>query len=897
MKYSRRVRMFISVALALFLVINLVPPVNAFDVAKPTQNIIAAGLDHAGAIDENGTLWMWGDNTYGQLGNGGRVSTNTPVKIMDGVISVSTSGYGQGNMPRTIATAAVKSDGSLWTWGIVDSDTVIGILGSATGGNYVLETETTYGLSKIPLQTEPVKILDNVASVSMGGWNALAIQKDGTLWTWGYTGYDESGSKVPVKVMDNVVSACAGPMCAAAIKTDGSMWMWGYDFTYDYGDDNGWPLSHPLTKVMEDVAEVSIGCTGGSSGAAYFTAVKKDGSLWMWGTDWGRLGLQDQDDEEWFKNTPIKIMDSVAHVSAGVDCVAVVKTDNSLWTWGDNFCGNLGNGTLESSVIPVKVMDDVATVSAGSGFTLAVKNDGSVWSWGINSSGELGNGGKGNVTTDYGTVCQTIPSQISGLKAKTDNALQHPTSNPLEIEEEYIYDTPDPGEDTKLDAERLNRVTDPTSAAEAVRNMVNGMTQAQKNSPTGIDLATLYAETAVAKAASRSFTGEDILINSAAVADLATEAEQALTAVETALVNGGIATARYLSSTIALTTTSTSEISIRIDPDILATGVDKIRVEGPSYALTFNISELEEDLTSILTFKAEPVSTAGAALSRGNDVASLTATLLVNRTANTEPVYLANTGTNAVKVTLPGGSISNPVTVSLPKDNSKDTTYQAVVNSTGTATSSKYNPATTAVDGKVNTSGTYTVTTKEVNFTDIANKSAEMQKAIKYLASKGIISGTGGTNYSPDASISRAEIAALLVRALGKLNSSATNSFTDVKSSDWYYSAAGSSQKAGYISGFEDNTFRGTNPINKEQIVAVAARVLISDMKYKTPNNTATYLSKYSDTVASWAQPQVALATKENLVVYRTDGTFSGAKNMTRGDAAIIIYRLFQKIW
>ena len=79
--------------------------------------------------------------------------------------------------------------------------------------------------------------------------------------------------------------------------------------------------------------------------------------------------------------------------------------------------------------------------------------------------------------------------------------------------------------------------------------------------------------------------------------------------------------------------------------------------------------------------------------------------------------------------------------------------------------------------------------------------------------------------------------------------------------------------------------------------MAVAARVLMAEMNYKTPSNTATYLGKYSDTVASWAQSQVALATKENLVVYRVDGTFSGAKNMTRGDAAIIIYRLFQKIW
>ena len=565
-----------------------------------------------------------------------------------------------------------------------------------------------------------------------------------------------------------------------------------------------------------------------------------------------------------------------------------VTIPNSVTTIGDSAfedCSGLTSVIISDSVTSVE-----ACAFANCGSLTDVYYGGSEEQWKQISIGDM-NGCLLNATIHYNNAGPNQGTSTPGGGVDT--------SIPNGGDNEHVYDTIDLGEYTKLDVERLNSVTDPVSAADAVRDMTNGMTQVQKDSATGIDLATLYAETAVAKAASKAFDGEDILINAAAVADLETEAVQAVTAVETTLASGGITTARYLSSTVTLTTNSTSEISIRIDPDVLNTGVDKIRVEGPSYALTFNVSELKDDLTSTLTFTAEPVSTTGTTMSRGNSAApGMLSLLRTSGPALSEPVYLAgNTSTNAVKVTLPGGSTTNPVTVSLPKDNSKDTTYQAVVNSTGTATSSKFNPATTAIDGKVNTSGTYTVTTKEVNFTDITNKSAEMQKAIKYLASKGIISGTGGTNYSPDASISRAEIAALLVRALGKLNSSATNSFTDVKSSDWYYTAAGSSQKAGYISGFEDNTFRGTNPINKEQIVAVSARVLINDMKYKTPSNTGTYLDKYSDTVASWAQPQVALATKENLIVYRTDGTFSGAKNMTRGDAAIIIYRLFQKIW
>ena len=435
---------------------------------------------------------------------------------------------------------------------------------------------------------------------------------------------------------------------------------------------------------------------------------------------------------------------------------------------------------------------------------------------------------------------------------------------------EYIYDSLDTAADVTLDTNRLNTVTDTATATEAVRAQVQSMTTEQKSTPTGIDLATLYAETAVAKAASKEVTGQEIIINKAAVSDLEAVAAQTNSAVDTALINGGVTTARIISNIVTLTTDKTGEISIKIDPDILTTNVDKIRVETPTYALTLNVPELEPDLTGIITITAQDV---GSGYAPGNQNKKTT-----------------------VQVNLPKGKTTNPVTVSLPKD-SGETTYQAVVKTDGTPTSSKYNPATTTMDGKITTSGTYTVQTNQKDFTDIANKSAEMQSAIRYLASKGIINGDTDTTFSPDASISRAEIAALIVRALGKLDSSATNSFTDVTTANWYYSAAGSSQRLGIITGYEDNTFRGTTAINKEQIVAVAARVLISEMNYKTPGDTATYLGKYSDTVVAWAQPQVALATKENLVVYRTDGTFSGAKNMTRGDAAIIIYRLFQKIW
>ena len=475
----------------------------------------------------------------------------------------------------------------------------------------------------------------------------------------------------------------------------------------------------------------------------------------------------------------------------------------------------------------------------------------------------------GGLSSGYDTSAVTVHyNSYPGSTGAT------PTAEPAE----YVYNAADPAEDMTLPTEALDKVTNTTTATSAVNTLTSEMTAAQKTSATGTDLATLYAETAVSKAASKEVSSNEIIINAAAVKELEATAASTAQAVETALVNGGVSTGRYIANTVTLTTEQTGKITIKVDPDILTTKVDKIRVETPKYALTLKVSDLKADLSSIVTISAESM-----------DV-SESGSYALGGTAGSTSMR------TVVALDLPGGHTTNSVTLSFPSANSSGAN-EAVVNESGAASSSKYNPATVTMDGKVNTSGKYTVKSNEKDFTDIANKSAEMQNAIRYLASKGIINGTSETTFSPDGSISRAEIAALIVRALGKLDSTATASFTDVTTADWYYSAAASSQKNGIINGYSDNTFKGKNPIIKQEIVAVAARVLKNEMNYKEPANTQTYLAKYSDTVAGWAQPEVALATRENLIVYRVDGTFSGAKNMTRGDAAIIIYRLFQHIW
>ncbi len=418
----------------------------------------------------------------------------------------------------------------------------------------------------------------------------------------------------------------------------------------------------------------------------------------------------------------------------------------------------------------------------------------------------------------------------------------------------------DPGADTVLQPQFLEDVYDQASAVDAVQKQLAGMTPEQKQSPDEAYLATLFAEEAAARAASKSAAGSDILINAAAVHDLEQTAASATAAVESALVEGGVSVARYLSATATLVTSETGPISIRIDPDILSTTCDRVRIQTPSYALTFKVADLEPDLNGILTFSAEEVSP------------------------------------DTVRVTMPGGTLSSPATLAII-GNFGASRYEAVVSQdSGTAVSSKYNPATGNMDGKVNTSGTYTVRINQKDFTDIGNKSAEMQNAIRDLASKGIIAGTTETTFSPDGTISRAEIAKLLVYTLNWTDSSSVSTFSDVSRSSWYSGVAAVSQKRGLINGYPDNTFRGTTVISKEQIVTLCGRILHNEVNYKVPEAPAMYLARYKDGVSKWAQPMVALCTRENLVIQRYDGRFLGLNNMTRGDAAIIIYRLFQRI-
>ncbi len=303
MKKHRRIR---SLALALILCLGLLPTASAFceSAVMGQRTIISASEYHSAAINKHGFLWMWGSSQYGMLGNGGGntkggwngkgslsddivVVQSVPVKVLDNVASVS---CGESNgIDKAGHTAAIKTDGSLWTWGRNN----YGQLGNGTTAD----------------SSVPVKVMDDVAAVSCGEACTVAIKTDGSLWAWGdpavtmgqsnTTGYfthPEGHSSVPVqstpvKIMDDVVAARLEYRSGGyALTADGTVWSWSRTapvmVTTDVEKQKDLLLDRTVKSSWEGMHNVVA-----ISSFYNRLAVTEDGELWSFGrNNYGQLG-------------------------------------------------------------------------------------------------------------------------------------------------------------------------------------------------------------------------------------------------------------------------------------------------------------------------------------------------------------------------------------------------------------------------------------------------------------------------------------------------------------------------------------------------------------------------------------------------------------------------------
>lgn len=347
---------------------------------------IDSGLGHTLALTNDGTVWAWGKNTYGELGDGTKNDRPKPVQVsINNVTDVCAGGE---------ISYAIKSDGTVRAWGVNNDRR----LGTGSSGDLTIPTQvmisdimdiSTYGMHTIALKKDgtvwawgvnnagqlgdgscedrstPVMVnnIHNIKNISAGNAHTLALDYDGNVWSWGENCYGQIGdgtmdnSPIPQKVdISNVRFISAGYGSSAAVKNDGSVWVWGWIYNPEQGSKN---LLTPTRVNIEDV--VSLDC-----GFGHYVALKRDGTVWCWGTNYnGQLGTGDS--LITYRASPIKASDlyGVIAIASGDKYSSAIKKDGTIWGWGDNQFGQLGGDTLKEIRTPVKIHLDDSTDDIG----------------------------------------------------------------------------------------------------------------------------------------------------------------------------------------------------------------------------------------------------------------------------------------------------------------------------------------------------------------------------------------------------------------------------------------------------------------------------------------------------------------------------------------------------
>ena len=341
------------------------------------QQKITAGGHHTVVIKADSSLWSWGDDYYGQLGDGLNDYQVVPdalfIQFSSNPVQVGKQKWLQVSS-GDIHTLAQHEDGTLWAW----------------GGN----TDYSLGTTLDEDQHSPIQISQDTdwIHISAGGFHNFGIKVDGTLWGWGDNGGNVLGLSDPLAGINidrptkidnstNWQQISGGRTHSVAIKTDGTLWGWG-----------SLRLKNLQPMVIVQQISMESDWLQVSAGEYNTLIVKMDGTLWGWGLN-QNSELGNNDSTEVDTITQIGNETDWAYVSTGGGITAAIKQDGTLWAWGFY------------SKVPSQIGIDTKwiSVATGRGHFVAQKDDGTIWTWGSNGLGQLGNG-----TTEF----QALPVNI-----------------------------------------------------------------------------------------------------------------------------------------------------------------------------------------------------------------------------------------------------------------------------------------------------------------------------------------------------------------------------------------------------------------------------------------------------------------------------------------------------
>jgi alpha-tubulin suppressor-like RCC1 family protein len=353
-------------------------PVRAATVAT-VANKAAGGLDHTLVVKDDASLWSWGGNGSGQLGDtddpAGRAAPAAS-PVMTGVVSVAAGDR---------HSLALKEDGTVWGFG----DDTYGQTGTATG---------IVPGSAVSLPRRVAGIQD-VAAVTAGGNHSLALTRDGTVWAWGSNESGELGNTgaplqahpSPVAGLSAAISVASGDQHSLALLADGTVRAWGDNSHGQLGNGTIEPGIHRTAPVVVAGLEgiVAISAAGDHS-----LALKGDGTLWSWGgNSSGEVGDGTIIDRP--RATVVLLPAAVTSFAAGGNHSVAVTADGAVRGWGGSDSWKLGAapaGMGSPIQRTISGVAGVAAVGAGKSHVIALRGDGTVAAWGENLAGQLGNG-------------------------------------------------------------------------------------------------------------------------------------------------------------------------------------------------------------------------------------------------------------------------------------------------------------------------------------------------------------------------------------------------------------------------------------------------------------------------------------------------------------------------
>jgi len=327
--------------------------------ASVITNSMADG--ECGALKTDGSLWVWGRNEHGELGQNNLTRRSSPTQIPG------TWGAG-GQRTSQHGFMAAKTDGTMWVWG--------------RNGDGGLGQNQGYSPANQGSRSSPTQV--------------------GTDTNWSTTSNNHYAT--------NAAGGCF------AIKTDGTLWSWGGNNSGSLGHNLGANPGHCSSPTQIGVEATWSAVTGGNGMAA----IKTDGTLWVWGgNDRGQLGLNTAGDNA-AKSSPIQLGTATTwrSVTMGQKNVWYTKTDGTLWGCGQNNWGQLGQNQPETSLYssPVQIGADTnwGTTHSGSYGVMALKTDGTAWTWGNDNAGSSGH----NNVIDYSSPTQlgTDTNWVSGSR-------------------------------------------------------------------------------------------------------------------------------------------------------------------------------------------------------------------------------------------------------------------------------------------------------------------------------------------------------------------------------------------------------------------------------------------------------------------------------------------------